>query len=313
MADIILAQWNIIQKIILNTIFVSIPEELFLTMFTLILMGEFDYWCEEECKKLINPWDYSRVLIPTIVTALIVNIFRYYNINNLISNIIPFIVYFSLLAITNEILHEPKAFKWMLKAVLCFLLGFIILCISEMMYLPFVLYNIGLSIKEVNNNILMNFFVSIPIRIIQYSILLFTIVKKRTTLKGNILKQITSSPLITTITFTSIILNLSFLLIINNAIINHQLLHKTPLLTKIVVVVGIVLTPIINISSLIWGIYLSVNRIVKKQKDVSSSLYNLVDNIKTYINNNEYTNVTWKLNEVSNTIEDITQELYEIK
>ena len=313
MGEILWAQWDTIQKIILNTILVSIPEELFLTMFTLIAMGEFDYWCEEECKKLINPWDYSRILVPTIVISLLLNIFRYYNINNLINNIISFIVYFALLAITNEILHEPKAFRWMLKAILCFLLGFIIVGLSEMIYIPFVLYSTGLSIKEINNTVLINFFVTIPIRIIQYSILIFNIVRKRTILRGNIIKQITSSPLITTITFTTIILNLLFLSTMYNAIINHELLHKTSLLMKLTIIVGVILVPIINISSLMWGIYHTANHAAKKKKNASDTLFNLVDNIKIYMNNREYDNIAWKLNEISTVIENVSKELYEQK
>jgi len=313
MFDIVWAQWDTIQKIILNTILVSIPEELFLTMLTLILMGEFDYWCEEECKKLINPWDYSRLLVPTISVALPSNIFRYYEINNIITNIVPLIIFLTTLALTNEVFNEPKAFKWMLKAILCFLLSFITLGLSEMIYIPFVLYSTGLSIKEINNNVLINFFVSIPVRALQYSILIFNIVRKRTILRGNIIKQITSSSLILIITFFAIILNLSFLSIMNNAIINHQLLHKAPLSIKLTIVIGVVLVPITNISSLIWGIYHSASRVAEKQKDVFNSLYNLADNIKTYMENNEYNNVTWKLNEISKTIEDISQKLYKIK
>jgi len=279
----------------------------------LILMGEFDYWCEEECKKLINPWDYSRLLVPTISVALPSNIFRYYEINNIITNIAPLIIFLTTLALTNEIFNEPKAFKWMLKAILCFLLSFIILGLSEMIYIPFVLYSTGLSLKEINNNVLMNFFVSIPVRTLQYSILIFNIIRKRTILRGNIIKQITSSPLITTITFTTIILNLLFLSTMYNAIIKHELLHKTSLLMKLTIIVGVVLVPIINISSLVLGIYHTANHAAKKKKNASDTLFNLVDNIKAYMNNREYDNVAWKLNEISTIIENVSQELYERK
>jgi len=305
------SQWSTIQKIILNSVFVSIPEEFFLTMFTLIAMGEFDYWQEEECKKLINPWDYSRVFVPTVVTALLVNIFRYYKVNIIIGNIIPIIVFFILLSITNEILHEAKALKWILKAILCFLLGFIILGISEMLYLPFVIYSTELSMQKINNSILMNFLLSLPSRFIQYFILIFLIIRKRTLLKGNIVKYIISNPLITFITFTIVIFNLSFLAIMYNAIIYRNLLTHLSFLIRSIIIVTVQLLPIINIASLIWGIYHTANHAATKQKDASDTLYNLADNIKVYINNSEYNDIAWKLNEISGIIENVSQDLYE--
>jgi len=84
-----LFQYTGVQKILLNTFFVSFPEELFLIMFTLILVGEFEYWKEDECKRLINRFDYVRVFVPTIVAALISNTLRYYGLSSGIYQFLP--------------------------------------------------------------------------------------------------------------------------------------------------------------------------------------------------------------------------------
>ena len=45
----------------------------------------------------------------------------------------------------------------------------------EYAYIPFISYGIGKTIKEVNNNILLNFLVSLPAKVSEYSILAFLI------------------------------------------------------------------------------------------------------------------------------------------
>lgn len=308
-----LLQWDTIQKIILNTIFVSIPEEFYWVMFTLILTGEFEYWKEEECKRLINKWDYSRILIPTLTVALLSNIFRYIGLYEGIFSIVPIIIFYILIVLTNDILGDASALKWLGKSFMFFLLGLITIVLSELLYIPFILYMSGSTLQEFNNNIFLNFIVSIPSRVIQYTILICFVARKRSLLKGNIFKHIISSPILSSLTSIVFFFDFLFLYIMYYAIVYEKVLVDSLPSFQVMIIVGVILFPILNILALVWGIYYVENRAVHKQKLISDKLSNLLNNVKLYTNNENYDNIKWKLNEIGIGIEEVADSLYQVK
>ena len=304
-----LIQCSALKEIILKTVFVSIPEEFFLVMFTLILVGEFDYWEEAECKRLINRFDYVRVFLPTVVGALLSEILRYMGYRSGIIQFIPFIIMYILIALTNDIISDANSLKWMAKTLISLMLGILLVGISEFIYTPFVLKIADLTMVEVNNSFLLYFALSLPIRIIQFSILLYFVCKKRTTLKGNFIKPLLN-PVLSGIFCLILFLNILFLELVYKAIAIKGMFITDSHESLIIVLIGIVLFPMINIFGTLWGFYHIKDKDISDKKLASDKLHILQKKIELYTNNVSYDNVTWKFNEIGMDIEKIADSLY---
>lgn len=305
-----LFQYTGVQKILLNTFLVSFPEELYLIMFTLILVGEFDYWKEPECKRLINKFDYVRVFVPAIVCALMSNILRYYELSYGIYQFIPFIVGYILIVFTNDIFGDASALKWMVKAFIYFGLGFLIMGLTEFLYVPFVLYSTNITLAEINNNFLLYFTLSLPARLLQYSILLYFVCRKRTLLKGKLLLPILSNPLLLVIFSSLVVFNILFLQLMVRTIIYDNVLINASHITQILIVISVVLFPLFNTSGYLWGLYIMKNRDKNDRKIATEKLRIILNKIELYTNSGNYDNIIWKLNEIGLGIEEVADSLY---
>lgn len=173
-------------------------------MFILIFLGEFEYWREKECKKIFHKYDISRVLIPAIIVALTSNVLRYTITSSVAITLIPIAILYLLIILTNNILKDASALKWMLKAFIILVFGYMTIGISELIYLPFIQYSCELTLEEINSNLFSNFLLSIPAKIIQLSIIILLITSRRTLSKYNIMKYVFSSNVLTLITLTFI-------------------------------------------------------------------------------------------------------------
>jgi len=302
--------WDAWQKILLKTLLVSIPEEFFLVMFTLILVGEFEYWKEPECKRLINRFDYVRVFLPTIVAALLSNILRYMDLKSGFFQFIPFIILYIIIVFTNDIFRDASALKWMVKTFMYMLLGFLIIGLSEFIYVPFVLYGADLTIDKISNNFLLCFVFSLPSRLLQYSLLLYLISMRRTLLKGRLLKPILSTPILSVIFSVLVVFNALFLQIMVKAIVFDKLLISVSHISQILIIIGVILFPILNVSGLLWSSYFLQNKEANDKKIANTKLCILLKEIELYTNNDNYDNIKWKLYEIGMGIEEVAASLY---
>ncbi|EMS72697.1 hypothetical protein CTER_1548 [Ruminiclostridium cellobioparum subsp. termitidis CT1112] len=305
-----LLQHSIFQKVIMNTLLVSIPEEFYFVMFVLILVGEFEYWKEPGCKRLINKFDYFRVFLPTGVVALLSNILRYNGLEGGIYQFIPPVVLYILIVLTNDIFGDASCMKWMGKAFIFLLIGFISIGLSEFIYMPFVLYSTGLTMEEICNDFRLYFGLSLPARVLQYSILLYFVCRKRTLLKGQMFKHIFSNTKLSVIFSLFGVFNIAFMFVMYKAVVYDKALVAIPLATQFVVVIGIVLFPIANIISLLLSSYYIRNLEVNDKKGATDKLESLYKEIQLYTNNGEYDNIMWKLNEFGIGIKEVSNSLY---
>ncbi len=303
-------QLDTMEKILFNTLFVSIPEEIYWVMFTLILVGEFDYWKDPECKKLFHRYDYGRILIPAISVALLSNIFRYTGFNSGLSSLITFIILYIAIVLTNDIFGDSSALKWMGKIFIFLILGIITIGITELLYVPLILYGTDLTMKTINNDMLLNFLISLPSRFIQYSLLLYLIVKKRTSLKGNIFKHIIARPTLLALTSLFVTLNLLFLWIMNKLIMFEKILIDFSYTMQMLIIIGIIIFPIINISTFVWSIYYIKNREVKNKRIIKERLQEILNKLDYHTYKEDWSNTKWKLNEIGMGIEEIATDLY---
>ncbi|PYG87042.1 hypothetical protein LY28_02425 [Ruminiclostridium sufflavum DSM 19573] len=299
-----------IAKILIDTLLISVPEVFFWVMFTLTLVGEFEYWKEPECKRLINKFDYVRVFLPTIVVALLINIMDYMGLNMYISQLISISVFYIIVVLTNDVFGDASALKWMAKAFVFMVLGFFIIQILKNIYIPYVLYMANLSVKEVNGSFLLSFILTLPVRLLQYSLLLYFVIRKRTFLKGRWLKPILSSPLLTALLFSIIVFNILFLQIVYKTVISVETLKELSSTSIVVLLIGVVLSPIINIMAFLIGCYYLKDKEIKDKVSEAEKLHNLSENIRVYINHGNYDNIRWKLNGVKIEVEDIADSIY---
>lgn len=298
------------QKIIINTLFISIPEEFYLVMFTLILVGEFEYWKEPECKRLINKFDYVRVFLPTIVAALLSEILGYMGLKSGFFQILPPIVLYIIIVFTNDIFGDASALKWIGKAFIAFMIGFLSIGMLEFIYMPFVLYGANLTIVEINNNFPLYFLVSLPTRFLQYSLLLYFVSRKRTLLKGRLLKPILSNRIPSVIFSTLVFINILFLWIMYKSIVTDKALISISHISQIFIVFGVVLFPILNVSGLVWSSYYMKNKEINDKKIANEKLNILLKKIDLFTNNDNYDNIKWKFNEIGMGIEEVADSLY---
>lgn len=305
-----LFQNSLVAKIILNTLFVSIPEELYAVMFTLILVGEFEYWKEPECKRLINRFDYVRVFLPTVTGALISNIMINTGLNHGLIQFISPIITFIIIVITNDIFGDASAMKWMVKALITFLIAFLSIGILEFAYVPFVLYGTGLTMDEIRNNLFLYFILSLPSRLIQFTLLAYLISRKRTLLRGRFIKNILSNSIVAVIFSVFVFINILFLQMTCKAIIFDKVLISISHLSQMLIITGVVMFPILNISGFLWGVYLLKNKENIDKKNASEKLYRLLKDMELYVNNQKYDNIRWKFNEFGMGIEEIAKTLY---
>ena len=301
---------NIVGKILINTIFVSIPEELYLVMFTLIMVGEFEYWKESECKRLINRFDYVRVFLPTVTGALLSNILINTGLNSSFFHFSTPILMYLLIVFTNDIFGDASAIKWMVKAFIFYIIGFLSIGITEFIYLPFVLYGTGLTMDDIKNNLLIYFMTSLPSRLLQFSLITYLISRKRALLKGWLIKVILSSPLVAVIFSLLVLSNILFLQMMCKAIVFDKVLIPLSRISQMFIITGVALFPILNISGILWCFYLLKNIETKDKKLASEKLNKLLKDIAWYTDNSNFDNIRWKLNEIGVGIEDVAKNLY---
>lgn len=315
--DLILLHSDTIYKIVLNTLFVSIPEEFYMVMFTLILLGEFNYWLDKEDfnqkkpNQLFYIWDFQRLLIPTLISALLSNILRYTGINNIIQGLVTLLTMFILIVLTNDIFNDANALKWIGKAFMFFMIIVLSVIIIEMSYTPLILIATGKAIDEINNNVFLNFLCVLPSRLIEYAILIFFVLKKRTFLRGNLIKHIIERKVLSILAFIIIVTNTIFSYAIYDILVFKRVLIGFPLITQIFFIIGSLSIPVSSILIFFFGTYYIENIRMQGKKDTADELAKLADDIKIYTKNENYDNVKWKLNGLGNCLEDMSINLFQ--
>jgi len=301
--------FHVLKKIVLNTIFVSIPEELFLVLFTLILTGEYSYWIEDECKKLFYSWDYQRILVPSIFSALISNTLRYLNVNSYIVTIATLFSLYFLIVFTNDIFNDASIWKWLWKAFSSLFIGFFIIFITEILYIPFVISATSLTIGKINNNILLNFLISLPSRLVQIIVIIYLILKHRVFVKSDIFTYIYKRRFLTIQALLVTIFNFSLILFVHKMLVYYKLLNNFPDVLKIILIVIICIFPIVTTFLLIITPYYIENKQSIFENKVAMKLYELDNEILSYRYQNKQNDVNWMLNKVSLDIKKIAEKL----
>ena len=256
---------NIINAV-LNMIFISMPESFVWLLITLMLSKRFDLLDRYRWKSNLKYF-----LIPVLPTAFYINFLRYIlhmpRMPILFGCI--FIFYSLTLYILKKNLFVDEKLPY-LKTLLFVYIGIFIIAMTELIYIPIILYITHLSMDAINQNILINFMLSLPSRVFQILIII-TILHKYNKIKlfSNIIRD--KVLLIITVLFLSIILLIVF--IATKIIHSYCLILNCSLYSQILI--GITITIILTL--IIFLYLIPINYLINKLFLLNKSHQNMFD------------------------------------
>ncbi|MCX8130553.1 MAG: hypothetical protein N3I35_10685 [Clostridia bacterium] len=287
---------NEILTHILNVLLISIPEETFLVVFTLIILKKFDNnislnmrqqmetGYKEYCQFFTRN-DISKIIFTILTVGSITQFLRFLKINqNLI--LIGAIILLFLCIITLYKLYSTV--ENILKAFTCTFCSILTLIVIEFSYVPLMLYFTGETVDSLNKSILLNFIFSLPERTIEYTLLAYILLKKSSFSKLNLLKVVLYSKPITISTIIIFLINILFLLSMGKIIIFDKALITSSHSIQILIPITVFLFSAINIVVYVSIIYHLINREIYNKFVIQENLNSYIYDIKFFSNSGNY-------------------------
>jgi len=296
-----------------NIAFVSIPEETFIVMFTLVLLKRFenikvDRLMEEEISgykeysKIFLMQDIKKMAFMIIFSATITNIMRFFRIDSTL------ILLTGYLCIVVSILLLYRKYFNAFKVLLCTACCLLIFMLIEALYFPLLLSALGKDIIDINNNIWMNFMYALPERVVEYSILIYALMKKASFSQLRLARIILNNRFITGAFFATLVINIAFLLVMGKLIGFDRILSELSLVVQSAIVVMVIAFPILNISAFILTLYHIFNKEEHVRYMIRENIESFVYDMKIFTENGNYN----KVNELINEMEEDILNLYDI-
>lgn len=254
---------------LLNLILVSIPEELFLTSMTLILLKRFDMLD-------IRMWKYNLkwIMLPVLLMGLDVNITRYIldipRVITSLSSLLIFFISFTYMIWKNSYELRRKDFR---KIIISISLSFIIFGVLESITVPIVLFLTNKTLEFFNSNIMWNFMLSLPSRVFSFSLVIYLIIKYNSVVKIKVFDVISKNNfLLWSIVSFSILSNILAVYGIKLIGIDRILDNKVSMFGHIFISMSILVIPTI----VLFWILLLINYIIVKEKQIQQTYESLV-------------------------------------
>lgn len=245
-----MVDWSITVPLLINTIVVSVPEQLFFIMFSLILMRRYDFF---ELKKS----NVLRFTIAVLPAALLSNILRgLFRVDQNLVLLVGVITLFTVLAAVFRIRSVKGIFKVFLSSLLCF----IIVILTQLLYFPFILYGTSITAEQLNQYGPLVLLLSLFDRAVQISLLGILFLKKRSFMKLNFSKVITRNKTLAYLFGGVTAINLAFVYIMCMLIYKDKILLGLSPAMQLIIVVFTIAFPIINMTVLFGVINYSVNK-----------------------------------------------------
>jgi len=167
---------------LLNMILVSIPEETFIVVISLVLLKRFDFLD-------VRMWRHNLkwIMIPVIPVTFFINLFRYVIVIPKpimsLSTMLLMIGLMIYIVVRNS--YEVNK-RLVFKVIISTILGFVLVGVIEEIYYPLLLSLLHKPIEYFNNIILYNFLLAVPTRILQFCVVVYIIVKKNNKVQVNL-------------------------------------------------------------------------------------------------------------------------------
>jgi len=288
-----------VWKLILNIIFVSIPEEIFLVAFALLIQKRYD---------LLKPnrKNVLRFFIPVLSLAVLSNVLR--TIFEISADIMP-VISILILLVSSALVYNIRNFKQLLSFFASFVLSCLVASIIQLSYIPLLLNTIGMTSADLDNYSFLLVLISLPERVIECCILFYLLSKRTSLIKINIFREIFKSKALSFTTICVFVLNIVFVTLMGKLVFFNHILSSLGIVVQFVVIEGVLIFPILNIAMLFGIIY---NMIAKERFERMLSrerMLTLVSILKMYATNQNY----GKVNAVIEDINKHLEELYQYK
>ncbi|KMT22916.1 hypothetical protein [Clostridium cylindrosporum] len=246
------------NDIVLNILLCSIPEEIFIVAMALIFMKRFDY-IDKYLLKINLIKVLSIVVVPSAILSNIMVYVLHINENlNLIINILSMVIMICILLKTKKVF----------KVVMYLLFSVVVFMIIQLTTVGMIFYVLSLDGDIINQSAIMNFKLTLPGRIIEFTIIYLIYLKKNSMSEFKIMKVwMGNFPLrITTIIYS--IINIFICMIIYSSFINNNSLKCLLQNTQILIVTIIFVLLILNFM-LPWIIILTIYPSERYRSNVS--------------------------------------------
>ena len=257
-----------LANIALNFFLITIPEQLFLILMTLILTKKFGLLDVRMWRENLK-W----IMIPLIPISILISINEEI-VNNSIMTIANLIVFYIIITFVIKQNSDNFQFKDYKKIFFKFIISFFILGTLECITAPIMLFLLHKPLIFVQNNSFWYFIASAPSRIIEFLIIIILIVKNNNVVKFRLLDIISQSNfLYYSITIFVILSNVFAVYGIKLVGLDGILEEKVPMLIQIIISMSILVFPAIMLS---W-VLLIINQNTVRERSMQQACENLVN------------------------------------
>ena len=259
---------NIIHTI-LNFTLISLPEEIFVTCMTLILFKRFDLLDIRMWKQNIK-W----IMIPSLSMAACINIFKYIIIlpKFLISIISLFVFLTTIYYIIKKFSIIPEN-KLIFKTVVYSMITLLIVTLIELAYMPLTFSLLKMPYEYFNQNVWYMFLLVIPSRILEYSLVIFFVVKMNEQVNVKLYNVIFKNKTLTNLTIFIVSFLTIFLIYVVKLIGYNNILNNLLIIDQVLIVGFILSLPTIFLMVL-WYM---INYIIGIEKRIQQMQNRLND------------------------------------
>ena len=258
-------------NILFDLVLVTIPEQFFLVVMTLIFLKKFGILDVLMWKQNIK-W----IFIPVIPISIIEDINTFIITNELFSSILTvlnLIFFYILIVYVIKNNSDDFQMKDHRKIFLSLATSFLILGVLESVTVPLMILLLNKSLIFINSNATWNFIASIPSRIFESLILSFLIIKNNNVVKIRMFDVISKNNLLLVSTTTFVILsNIFAVYAIKLVGVNRILENKVSMFGQIVISMGILVVP----ALILFWVLLLINYILVKEKQIQQTYENLI-------------------------------------
>jgi len=258
-----------VTNALLNMVLISLPEEIFVTCMTLILFKRFDL-LDIRMWRINIKW----IIIPSLLMAMCISIFKYIIIlPKLLTSIISLIIFWLAIIYIIRITEITQENKLIFKTIVYSMITLIIVSLIELAYMPLTFSLLKIPYEYFNQNISYMFLLVIPSRILEFSIIIFFIVKMNEQVNIKLYNLVfKNKPLTNMIIFIISFLTL-FTIYVVKLIGYNNILSTLPIWEQILSIGFILSLPTIFLMVL-WYM---INCVVGIEKRIQQTQENLID------------------------------------
>ncbi len=297
--------WGNIVDYVFNMILVSMPEEIFLVVFCLILLKQFDFLGSKNDGESRLKWrDIFEVSIPVIILAVLSRTLTQINMDPSFKIVI--IIF--LMPILIIIVYKLWSMEDILKTFACSFTSIIVFLLVEFLYVSLVLFITKKPTLDLNDNALMSFIWSLPERVIEYVIIAFLLIRKATFLKANIAKIIMKNKMLKAVFSILLIFNTGIFILFGKIILFSNALQEFNNSVQLAVIGAITLFPIVNVTGMLWAVYYVYNKEQYDKYITKESLKDMTKELIDLTQNENYNKIDLVVKDIQISIEELYRE-----